>query len=176
LTDGYNNYNIFTSWLHIVDTIAPTIVPIPDFNVTLGTTGHFLRWEVYDINPSLYEISLDSISLVPEMWTDTNIIEIVLYTSHSQPGSNLIMLDITAPGFHEIEIHIWDVVGNEAWDKVLIYVFEEGGEPTTSEPTDSTSEPSDTQATITTTSGFGVIFLIPITISLALMIMYRRKK
>jgi hypothetical protein len=180
LTDGYNNFNTFTSWLHIVDTTAPTIVPIPDFNVTLGNAGHFLRWEVFDLNPSIYEVSLNGVKEIPWEWTDSNLIEVALMTSHNQPGTNLLLLDITTPGYHEIEIHLWDEAGNEAWDRVLIYVYEEGEEPTLSEPADTTSEPTDTdttsQVTLTTTPGFSFLFLIPLTICLALMVINRRKK
>ncbi len=81
LTDGFDNINTFTSWLHIVDTIAPTLVPHPDFNITHGTTGHFLRWEVQDINPCEYEISLDGAQQWVISWEDTNVIEFILVMS-----------------------------------------------------------------------------------------------
>ncbi|MHA1989444.1 MAG: FG-GAP repeat domain-containing protein [Candidatus Hodarchaeales archaeon] len=171
LTDGYNNFNTFTSWLHIVDTTAPTLVPHPDLNITSGATGKVLKWDVFDLNPADYELRLDGEHKWIESWRNINTIEVSL---------DLGSLDLTALGFHEIDIFVWDTSGNEVSDTVIVYVYEEGEEPTTTEPTDTSTEPTDTdttsQVTLTTTSGFGFIFLLPITICLALIVMNRRRK
>ena len=116
------------------ETVAPTINSPNDFSYQYESTGNQIQWTVGDINPSVYNITLDeSIHTSTTSWTN---------------GTITINVDGLDEGTYIYFINVYDLNGNVATDTVLVTVYYETTIPDVSSPSDFSYEFGSTNNSI----------------------------
>ena len=129
---GNSEYNVVD--LLVRDTTFPVISHLSGYQYEYGSTGNILVWDVYDINPDTYAITVDAIEVVSmEPWNPPNI-------TYNVDG-----LDI---GSHTVNIVVEDTSGNPTGDSFILFV-EDTTPPSLSSPPDITFTFGTTDSNIT---------------------------
>jgi len=126
--DSYNSNSdtVMVTVYISTDVEDPILTHPPDIEYEITTTGHFISWSAYDLNPQLYMIYQDEILMNYGIWD-------------SPTDTFVIFVDGLHVGIYNYTIIVYDVAGNSAHDTVFVTV-------TTSTPSSSTNT--------TTESGF----------------------
>ncbi len=93
----------------VEDTTSPTFVNVPsNMQYTIGTTGHFLVWEISDVYLSSFEIYING-----------------TLTAHGSFNGNIanISIDGLVTGNHTVMIKAYDLYGNSATDEIMVTVL-----------------------------------------------------
>ncbi|MDH5404651.1 MAG: BspA family leucine-rich repeat surface protein, partial [Candidatus Heimdallarchaeota archaeon] len=134
---GYSKYHNATARQYIIDTfrwtitdggviefISPDVSSPSDFTYESNSLGNKIQWTVGDVNPSVYNITLDgSIHTSTTSWTN---------------GTITIYVDGLEEGTYIFIINVYDMDGNLATDTVSVIVYKETVAPTISSPNDLT--------------------------------------
>ena len=120
VNDTYGNTETDTVNVWVVDLPAPTITPLDDDAIELGTTGEHLNWSCDSHSPDYFIISHNGTPVSSGSWN----------------GSYLMAsLDNLDFGPHSFTLFVNDTYGNEASDVVII-VVEDTTLPTLDAPDD----------------------------------------
>ena len=106
-------YDNLKAWIIITvsDTVHPSISNPQDMNVTRGSKGNILTWELFDLNPVRYQVFRNGILLETAEWTEPDV-------------SVDVVLDFITTGTYYYEITATDIGGNVALDVVKVEVLE----------------------------------------------------
>jgi hypothetical protein len=106
-------YSNLQAWIIITvsDTIHPSISNPEDMNITRGSEGNILTWELFDLNPVRYQVFRNNILLEAAEWTEPEV-------------SVDVVLDFITTGTYYYEIRATDIGGNVASDIVKVEVLE----------------------------------------------------
>ena len=106
-------YNNLKAWIIITvsDTVHPTISSPQDMNITRGSKGNTLTWELFDLNPVRYQVFRNNILLEAAEWTEPEV-------------SVDVVLDFITTGTYYYKITATDIGGNVVSDVVKVEVLE----------------------------------------------------
>ena len=124
INDTSGNRVIDVVCVSVVDTTAPIINSPIDIHYTEGQTGHQISWQVEDLYPSSYQISLNGTVIRDGAWNSSD--DIIT-----------INVDNLSPALYVFNISIIDTSGNTAFD--IVNVLVESEEITSSETTSTTT-------------------------------------
>jgi alkaline phosphatase len=159
VNDTSGNHVIDVVFVLVVDTIAPIINSPLDIHYIEGQTGHLISWELEDLYPSNYEISMNGTVIRDGAW-------------NSSDETITINVDNLSPALYVFNISIIDTSGNIAFDVVNVVVEpEEITSETTSTTTTSTTE--DNQALYT--AGI-IITALAITTFIVVFVLFIHKR
>ena len=131
------------------DTTAPVLTSSQDINYEENTTGHYISWNITDINnPGIYIVYKNNIKIENGTW------------SLGIPIT--INVDGLIPGEYNYIIIAWDACGNSAADTVIVTV-------NTNNPNNNSENP----VSIDAASPLFVLFLVIVTI---VVIVVKRKR
>jgi hypothetical protein len=133
--DPSDNYVSHSLSISVVDTILPTVDSPEDVFFQEGEAGYAISWNIFDYNPSTYEILKDGVSIESGIWTSE--INQVQYS-----------LDGLSSGSYLFSIVLSDAAGNTVSDDVQVTV--ESPSPTT---TTTSKEPPSSITTTPTETG-----------------------
>ncbi|MFX1441153.1 MAG: SBBP repeat-containing protein [Promethearchaeota archaeon] len=116
---GVHNYTIIvydqnlnfaddTVLVTVLDSVAPIIIELADFQIDEGEPGSNVTWLVSDTNPDSYEILQDGVQVASGNWTD----------------SIFIPLHGLALGEYNFTLVIFDKASNSATDTVLVTIVD----------------------------------------------------
>lgn len=106
--------------IHVYDNTAPVVKGPPNLWLFVGATGQTIKWQVSDLNPATYTLTVDDNSFSAGSWTT---------------GTLSINVDgINAVGEHTLVLTIYDVDHNSAQNTVLVKVINDNVSPTIQQP------------------------------------------
>ncbi len=106
--------------IHVFDNTAPVVKGPPNQWLFVGATGQTIKWQVSDLNPATYTLTVDGNSFSTGSWTT---------------GTLSINVDgINAVGEHTLVLTIYDVDHNSAQNTVLVKVINDNVSPTIQQP------------------------------------------
>jgi parallel beta-helix repeat protein len=102
--------------VHVYDGTPPVVKGPPSQWLFVGATGQTVKWQVSDLHPATYTLTVDGNSFSAGSWT---------------AGTLSINVDgINAVGEHTLVLTIYDVDHNSAQDTVLVQVINDNVNPT----------------------------------------------
>lgn len=118
--DVDNNYVNNTVIVHVFDDTPPEITGPVD-HVLYIDADMTINWDVSDLHPTDYSVSVDDVEFDTGTWT-----------------SGILSVDFAglATGEHNITITVYDVDGNMASDLVVVLVIDDDVDPTVDHPDD----------------------------------------
>jgi len=138
--DLYGNYEVDEISIEVVDTTAPTVDHPSDMNIDRGFESVLVSWNVFDLQPSIYEIYINGTLSVSGVWTGTTI---------------SITVNETSAVCYLLELQVHDSSSNQVTDELVIHVQD----ATTSSTTTTTTGTSDS-ILIFALTGVGVVAII----------------
>ncbi|MDH5403019.1 MAG: BspA family leucine-rich repeat surface protein, partial [Candidatus Heimdallarchaeota archaeon] len=104
------------------DNISSVLSSPVDIWYEVGTTGNTISWDVSDLHPDVYYITLDGIDYISTtIWSN---------------GSIVINIDGLNTGIYNFTVFVFDLFGNLAYDSVIVTVFHEIIPPELNSPPD----------------------------------------
>lgn len=112
-TTGNNStkFDIFVLSILNDDNAVPDINSPSNLDYEYGTTGNSITWDIGDTNPGNYNVTVDGVLFGNELNSWTN-------------GSIIVNIDNLNLGTHEINLTIYDIVGNANSNVVTITVID----------------------------------------------------
>jgi parallel beta-helix repeat protein len=105
-----------TVLVHVYDGTPPVVHGPANQWLFVGATGQTVKWQVSDLHPATYTLTVDGNSFSTGSWTS---------------GTLSINVDgINAVGEHTLVLTIYDVDGNSAQDSLLVQVIQDNVNPT----------------------------------------------
>jgi hypothetical protein len=92
-----------------VDLDPPSVSSPPDTTIEAGTTGNVITWDVDDILPDFYTITIDGIKVKTANWL---------------AGKLVYDIGFLELGVHTINLTIFDSLGQNSFDMVQVAVFD----------------------------------------------------
>ncbi len=120
--DEFMNSANSTVEVNVVDVTNPTVVPLDDLAIELGTLGEALIWSCDDFHPDSYLIIVNAIEMESGIWNGSDI-------SYLLNGLDL--------GNHVLILTVYDTTGLNATDEVNVLVSDTTA-PTINHPEDIT--------------------------------------
>ena len=166
--DSAGNYIVDTVIVTVIDTISPVINGTTSLNYQFGSTGNNLEWTVGDIDPGVYNVTMNG-TVYTTITTWTN-------------GTISVKVDNLAIGIYNFTIFLYDSSGNVATTTAIVEVT---SNPTSSTAIASSTIPSTSQGFEQTSStstnnasfgGFLPVFLALISLGVLLRLTSIRKK
>ncbi len=109
--------------IHVFDDTPPTISNVPNAWAFVGGSNQVLTWQVSDLHPDTYIVTLDEEEYDSGSWTS---------------GTLEVNIDGLTEGEHVLITYIYDIDGNVAVDGVQIRVINDDIDPTIDSPADIT--------------------------------------
>jgi surface protein len=107
--DTYGNMASDAVVVTVNENLSTDISNPDDLSYKFGTTGNLIEWAVGDVNPGMYNITVDGNLYEQDKWSN---------------GTISVDIDGFAVGVHEFIIFVYDLYGNMASDKVIVTVTE----------------------------------------------------
>lgn len=105
-----------TVLVHVFDDTPPVVHGPANQWLFVDATGQTIKWQVSDLNPATYTLTVDGASFSSGSWTS---------------GTLSINVDgINAVGEHTLVLTVYDVDGNMAQNSVLVQVIDDNVSPT----------------------------------------------
>ncbi|MFW9921123.1 MAG: nitrous oxide reductase family maturation protein NosD, partial [Candidatus Thorarchaeota archaeon] len=119
--DVDTNFVTDTVIVHVFDDTPPEIDGPANQWLFVDATGQEIDWEVFDLNPADYVLTVDGVEFDTGSW-----------------DSGILSLDVDDidEGEHVLVLTIYDVDGNSASDTVLVRVIDDNVNPTIVDPDD----------------------------------------
>ena len=109
--------------IHVFDDTPPKISSEPNMDAFVSGSGQEVTWEVYDLHPGTYTVTIDDVISASGTWTS---------------GDLSANIDGLAAGYHTVRMTIYDTDGNSAYDALAIHVISDSTSPTIDSPADLT--------------------------------------
>lgn len=119
--DIYQNYVNDTVLVQVYDDTPPVVDSPPDQWLFVDLAGQTIDWEVSDLNPATYMVSVDGIEFETGTWST---------------GTLSVNVDAIPVGRHDVVLVIYDADGNSASDSVAVLVIADDEAPTIDSPAD----------------------------------------
>ncbi|MHA1929299.1 MAG: S8 family serine peptidase, partial [Candidatus Thorarchaeota archaeon] len=134
LSDGTYNYTLYaedddglsssyTTWVYVDGGEPPSIDHPDDYLYLFGSIGHELTWVVSDVDPADYDIERNGSIIETDTWDGLNI---------------SISIDSLPVGVHLYVLTVYDTLGLNASDEVIVTVYTDLTPPVLDHPADIT--------------------------------------
>ncbi|MDH5401579.1 MAG: hypothetical protein OEY49_03730 [Candidatus Heimdallarchaeota archaeon] len=163
--DTYNNKGTDSVSVTVIspisDSVSPDVSSPNDITYNQGSTGNTIVWVVGDVNPSVYNVTMNGNTYTSTInWLN---------------GSITLQIDGLGVGTYTFVIYVYDLYGNKATDAVIVNVISNQQPPSSiSSNTNSSAPVSDSSSPI---SGlpYNYTFTLISILSLAVIIRFRSK-